>query len=29
VTLRGWCGGDGRPRIGFGEVKGTIAPAPA
>jgi fumarylacetoacetase len=29
VTLRGWCGGDGRPRIGFGEVTGTIAPAPA
>ncbi len=31
VTLRGWCGGDGpdRPRIGFGEARGTVSPAPA
>jgi fumarylacetoacetase len=28
VTLRGWAGGDGRPRIGFGEATGTILPAP-
>ena len=28
VTMRGWCGGDGRPRIGFGEVSGTVIPAP-
>jgi fumarylacetoacetase len=30
VTLRGWCGGDGpgRPRIGFGEARGTVVPAP-
>ena len=30
VALRGWCGGDGpdRPRIGFGEVVGTIVPTP-
>jgi len=30
VTLRGWCGGDGpdRPRIGFGEARGTVSPAP-
>jgi fumarylacetoacetase len=28
VTLRGWCGGDGRPRIGFGDCTGTITPAP-
>jgi fumarylacetoacetase len=28
VTLRGSCGGDGRPRIGFGEVTGTVLPAP-
>jgi fumarylacetoacetase len=27
VTLRGWCGGDGRPRVGFGEVTGTVQPA--
>lgn len=25
VTMRGWCGGDGRPRIGFGAVAGTVA----
>ena len=24
VVLRGWCGGDGRPRIGFGECRGVI-----
>jgi fumarylacetoacetase len=24
VTLRGWAGGDGRPRIGFGDATGTI-----
>ena len=29
VTLRGWCGGDGRPRVGFGEVRGTVLPAVA
>ncbi len=30
ITLTGWCGGgdDGRPRIGFGEVRGRILPAP-
>ncbi len=27
VVMRGWCGGDGRPRIGFGEVTGTVWPA--
>ncbi len=27
VVMRGWCGGDGRPRIGFGEVRGTVLPA--
>ena len=27
VTMRGSCGGHGRPRIGFGEVRGTILPA--
>ena len=27
VTMTGWAGGDGRPRIGFGEVTGTILPA--
>lgn len=26
VTLRGWCNGDGRPRVGFGECTGTITP---
>ena len=26
-VMRGWCGGDGRPRIGFGEVTGTVWPA--
>ncbi len=30
VTMRGHCGGaDGRPRIGFGEVTGTIHPTPS
>jgi len=29
VTMRGWCGGDGRPRVGFGEVTGTILAAPS
>jgi fumarylacetoacetase len=24
VTISGWCGGDGRPRIDFGEVSGRI-----
>ncbi len=28
VTLRGWCGGAGLPRIGFGEATGTVLPAP-
>ncbi len=27
AVMRGWCGGKGRPRIGFGEVRGTILPA--
>ena len=27
VILRGWCGGGGRPRIGFGECTGVITPA--
>jgi fumarylacetoacetase len=27
VTLRGWCGGEGRPRVGFGPCTGTIIPA--
>jgi fumarylacetoacetase len=27
VILRGWAGGDGRPRIGFGECLGRIVPA--
>ena len=27
VSMRGWAGGDGRPRIGFGEVTGTVMPA--
>ncbi len=27
VVMRGWCGGDGRPRIGFGEVSGMVYPA--
>jgi fumarylacetoacetase len=28
VTLRGWCGGQDGPRIGFGEATGTIVPTP-
>jgi fumarylacetoacetase len=24
VVMRGWCGGEGRPRVGFGEVRGRI-----
>jgi len=27
LTMRGWCQGDGF-RVGFGEVEGTIVPAP-
>lgn len=27
IILRGWCGGAGLPRIGFGEAKGTVLPA--
>jgi fumarylacetoacetase len=27
VVMRGWCQAPGRPRIGFGEVRGTIAPS--
>ncbi len=27
VVMRAWAGGDGRPRVGFGEVTGTILPA--
>jgi fumarylacetoacetase len=27
VTFRGWCAKDGHPRIGFGEVSGTVLPA--
>ncbi len=27
VIMRGWCGGDGRPRIGFGELTTTVLPA--
>jgi fumarylacetoacetase len=28
VILRGWCGGDGSPRIGFGECRGTVVAHP-
>ena len=28
VTLRGWCGGGDRPRIGFGEATATVRPTP-
>jgi fumarylacetoacetase len=28
VVLRGWCGGDGRPRVGFGECAGTVVTTP-
>jgi fumarylacetoacetase len=27
VTMRGWCGGGNLPRVGFGEVTGTVWPA--
>ena len=27
VVLRGWCGGEGRPRVGFGVCTGTITPS--
>jgi fumarylacetoacetase len=27
VILRGWAGGEDTPRIGLGEVTGTVAPA--
>jgi fumarylacetoacetase len=27
VVLRGWSGGNGRPRVGFGECRGTIIPS--
>jgi fumarylacetoacetase len=27
VTLRGWCGGEGRPRVDLGTCSGTIVPA--
>lgn len=27
VVMRGWCQAPGRPRIGFGEVRGTIVPS--
>jgi fumarylacetoacetase len=27
VTMRGWCGGDDRPRLGFGTCSGTVVPA--
>ena len=26
VHMRGWAGGDGRPRVGFGSLTGTVAP---
>jgi fumarylacetoacetase len=29
VVMRGHCGGGERPRIGFGEVRGTVLPAHA
>lgn len=28
VRITGWCGGDDRPRVGFGEAVGTIVPTP-
>jgi fumarylacetoacetase len=28
VEIRGWCGGDGRTRVGFGSCTGTIVSAP-
>jgi fumarylacetoacetase len=27
LIIRGWAGGGTRPRIGFGECRGTVAPA--
>jgi fumarylacetoacetase len=27
VSLRAWCEGPGRPRIGFGDCRGTVLPA--
>jgi len=27
VVMRGWCGGEGRPRISLGEVRGTVLSA--
>jgi fumarylacetoacetase len=27
VVMRGWCEAPGRPRIGFGELRGTVVPA--
>jgi fumarylacetoacetase len=27
VVMRGWCEAPGRPRIGFGEVRGTVVPS--
>ncbi|HYH27604.1 MAG TPA: fumarylacetoacetase [Actinomycetota bacterium] len=27
VILRAWCEGQGKPRVGFGEVRGTVLPA--
>ncbi len=27
IIMRGWAAADGRPRIGFGEVAGTVLPA--
>jgi fumarylacetoacetase len=27
VVMRGWCEAEGKPRIGFGEVRGTVLPA--
>jgi fumarylacetoacetase len=29
VELRGWCGGEGRPRVGFGRCVGTIVSSPS
>jgi fumarylacetoacetase len=28
VLLTGWCGGDGRPRVGFGDLWNVVQPAP-
>lgn len=27
VELRAWCGGNGQPRIGFGQCTGTVLPS--